>query len=115
MDDDAKFCPECGASTSPQVRTAQMVPIYKKSPGLAVVLSFFIIGLGQVYIGLIKKGIILFVLAVVSGTLMMILVGFVLWLLIWAYAIYDAYNSAKKIKSCIDLRIHLISTICFRF
>lgn len=99
MDDDAKFCPECGASTSPQVRTAQMVPIYKKSPGLAVVLSFFIIGLGQVYIGLIKKGIILFVLAVVSGTLMMVLVDFVLWLLIWAYAIYDAYNLPKRLTA----------------
>ena len=74
------FCPECGSATNraPQVVNNNTVANTGKSPGLAALLSFLIIGLGQVYLGLTKKGIILFVLAIVSGVLMMILVGWIL-------------------------------------
>lgn len=100
MGEDMIFCPECGTSTSevPQVNDGQVANYSNKSPVFAAILSFFIIGLGQVYLGLTKKGIILFVLAIVSGILMLILVGVILWLLVWGYAIYDAYNSANKIN-----------------
>jgi TM2 domain-containing membrane protein YozV len=70
-----------------------------KSPILGAILSFLIIGLGQVYLGLTKKGIILFVLAIVSGFLMLLFVGYILWLLVWLYAIYDGYNSANKMNN----------------
>lgn len=105
IDAGLKFCPECGTPTSgvnPPNNT-QVVVRYEKSVGLAAVLSFLIIGLGQVYLGLTKKGIILFVLAIVSGVLMLIFVGFILWLLVWGYAIYDAYNSAEKINNGIEV------------
>jgi len=105
LDANLKFCPECGTPTSgvnPPNNT-QVVVRYEKSAGLAAVLSFLIIGLGQVYLGLTKKGIILFVLAIVSGVLMLVLVGFILWLLVWGYAIYDAYNSAEKINRGIEV------------
>lgn len=101
MDSSLKFCPECGTPTSnlrPAANT-QLISNRQNSPGLAAVLSFLIIGLGQVYIGLTKKGIILFVLAIVSGILTIILVGYVLWLLVWVYSVYDAYNSAEKINN----------------
>ncbi|WP_458452988.1 double zinc ribbon domain-containing protein [Methanobrevibacter sp.] len=100
LNDSLKFCPECGTPTSNEVqRTNNQISNVQKSAGLAAVLSFLIIGLGQVYLGLTKKGIILFLLAIVSGFLMFILVGFVLWLLVWAYSVYDAYNSAEKINN----------------
>ncbi|WP_458405433.1 zinc-ribbon domain-containing protein [Methanobrevibacter sp.] len=105
LNDSLKFCPECGTPTSNAVqKTNFQITNTQKSAGLAAVLSFLIIGLGQVYLGLTKKGIILFLLAIVSGFLMFILVGFVLWLLIWAYSVYDAYNSAEKMNNGIEVK-----------
>ena len=105
MDINTKFCPECGrqATGQPMPAGSNAVLNSQKSPALAAILSFLIIGLGQVYLGLTKKGIILFILAIVSGFLMLILVGFVLWLLVWAYAIYDGYNSANKMNEGIEV------------
>ncbi len=101
-----KFCPVCGSPTSnaPQVNntvnnTGNFVVNKEKDPTLAAILSFLIVGLGQIYLGLTKKGILLFIGAIISGFLMLILIGFVTWLLIWGYAIYDAHNSAKKMNN----------------
>lgn len=81
------------------------VPGKHKEPILSLVLSFFIPGLGQVYNGQLVKGIVIFALYVflwiVSGALMFVLIGFctmVLPLLLWLYAIYDAYSVAGKIN-----------------
>ena len=100
-----KFCPECGSPTSntPQVNntgnnTGNSVVNSDKSPVLAAILSLIIIGLGQIYLGLTKKGILLFVGAIISGFLMLIYIGWITWLLIFAYSIYDAYNSAQKMN-----------------
>ena len=100
IDAGLKFCPECGTPTSgvSQPSHTQVVVKYEKSAGLAAVLSFLLVGLGQVYLGLTKKGIILFILAVISVFLWVIIVGFILGLLVWGYSIYDAYNSAEKIN-----------------
>lgn len=107
MPKSTRFCPECGNGTdkAPQVvnNVNNRVVSSDKSPGLAAVLSFLIIGLGQVYLGLTKKGIILFVLAIISGILMLVLVGWILWLLVWGYAIYDAYNSGEKMRNGIEV------------
>lgn len=106
MKSDIKFCPECGtASAGVNVQKTNVNSVVRsdKSSGLAALLSFLIIGLGQVYLGLTKKGIILFVLAIISGILMLFVIGFILWLLVWVYAIYDAYNSAEKMKRGIDV------------
>jgi TM2 domain-containing membrane protein YozV len=96
----------------------------KLNPGLAAVLSFLFSGLGQIYNGKLKKGLILItlsalsMLSVIIGT---VLVGFSLltfrflftgWLAagliaffsglfsiaaIGIYSIYDAYNTAKRL------------------
>lgn len=101
MDINTKFCPQCGMSTTAQPVAGQPQGVVNsnKSPILGAILSFLIIGLGQVYLGLTKKGIILFVLAIVSGFLMLLFVGYILWLLVWLYAIYDGYNSANKMNN----------------
>ena len=103
MPKSTKFCPECGTSTDgvpqPVKSTDNAIMNSDKSPGLAALLSFLIIGLGQVYIGLTKKGIMLFIAAIISGVLMMIVIGWITWLIVWAYAIYDAYNSAEKMRN----------------
>lgn len=98
-----KFCPECGNPTdaSPKIvnNGANSVVMSDKSPGLAAILSFFIVGLGQIYLGLNKKGIMLFLAAVVSGFLMLIIIGWITWILVWGYAIYDAYNCGEKMRN----------------
>ena len=66
---------------------------------ILVVLAFFIIGIGQIYLGLTKKGIMLFVGAIISGFLMLIYIGWIIWFVIWIYAIYDAYNSANRLNN----------------
>jgi TM2 domain-containing membrane protein YozV len=66
------------------------------SPFLALVLSFFIPGLGQFYTGQFLKGVALFVLAVVFGGLSSMLIGIPFYLIVWAYSMYDAYTAAKK-------------------
>lgn len=105
-DENIKFCPACGAPTSieSQVNDSNLVVNSDKNPILAAILSFFIVGLGQIYLGLTKKGIILFVAAIISGILMYFIIGWILWLIVWVYAIYDAYNSANKMNRGIGVQ-----------
>ena len=66
------------------------------SPVLAVILSFFIPGLGQLYTGQFLKAVILFVLAVIFGFLSTFYIGIPFYLIVWIYSMYDAYVSAKN-------------------
>jgi len=70
----------------------------QKNPGLAAVLSFLIIGLGQIYNGQIGKGLLLFGGAIISGFLTIILIGFILLPALWLYGIYDAYKTANSLN-----------------
>ncbi len=72
------------------------MPQPQKNPGFAVVLSFFVPGLGQIYNGQIMKGIIFIVLASFFGFLTVFLIGYILYPLFWIYNLYDAYNTAKR-------------------
>lgn len=100
-----RFCPECGTSAEGDRKVQPTVAANSdKSPILAAILSFFIIGLGQVYLGLTKKGILLFLAAIVSGILMMVVIGWITWLLVWVYAIYDGYNSGEKMRNGIPVK-----------
>ena len=65
------------------------------SPILAVILSFFIPGLGQFYTGQLMKAVALFVLAAIFAALSTMLIGIPLYLIVWVYSMYDAYVSAK--------------------
>ena len=65
-----------------------------KSPGLALVLSLLIIGLGQLYNGEGGKGVMMFLLAVFLTPL----TAGVLWLPLAIWSAVDAYSSAKNIN-----------------
>ena len=62
----------------------------EKNPIVAAILSFVIVGLGQVYCGKIKKGVILFLAAVIGSFLL-----FIPGLIVWAFGVYDAYMEAQ--------------------
>lgn len=95
IDINAEICPKCG------VRVAGSSEV--KSPILALILSFFLPGLGQFYNGHSKKGIILLVAAIISIILYVILIGALLYLIIWIYGLYDAYKSAEAINKGINV------------
>lgn len=69
------------------------------SPLIAVILSFFIPGLGQFYTGQLLKAVLLFLAALVFGGLSTILIGIPFYLIIWLYSMYDAYTVAKASES----------------
>ncbi len=114
------ICKPCGEKMATQCAASQVA--VKKEPVLALLLSLvggivsgLFIGLGQVYNGQVKKGIILSVanvvicggivgVYVVAG-LVTLGVGFLvclpvllLPLVLWLYAMYDAYVTADKIN-----------------
>ncbi len=73
-------------------------PIFYKNPGLAAVLSFFWMGLGQIYNGQIAKGIVFIIAYTISWILMLVIIGFITTPIMFIYGIYDAYSSAQKIN-----------------
>lgn len=76
-------------------------PVFYKNPGLAAVLSFFWMGLGQIYNGQIAKGIAFIIFYAISWILVFLLIGLITTPILFIYGIYDAYKSAQKIN--IDL------------
>ena len=73
------YCKDCI-----RVKLSQEVTREGHSPSLAVLLSFIIGGLGQIYNGQIGKGLLIF---------------FTSWLIIpWLIGIFDAYRTARAIK-----------------
>ncbi len=79
--------------------TSPAPPVFYKNPGLAAVLSFFFMGLGQVYNGQIAKGIFFIVMYSISIAMMLILIGFITTPILFIYGMYDAYKSAEKINA----------------
>ena len=91
---EAEICPKCG------VRVKEAPSHHeKKNSGLAAVLSFLFVGLGQIYNGQIGKGILFIIIGVVLIFSMILLIGFILYPIFWILNIYDAYETAKKINA----------------
>ena len=88
----AEICPHCG------VRVAGIVPGEEKNVLLAAILSFFFPGLGHIYNGLTKKGISFIIAYIVSAILIFILVGVVLMLIVWVWALIDAIKTTEAIN-----------------
>jgi len=79
----------------PRVNTLQSE---LKNPGIAAVLSFLIVGLGQVYNGEIGKGIVLIIVYFIALGTILIGIGFFLVPVLWLYGVLDAYNTAKRLN-----------------
>lgn len=92
IDDRAEICIGCG------IRAREPLA-EKKNPAIAALLSFMVVGAGQVYNGEVEKGIIFFFIHVLFVLLIFVLIGIILTPLFWIYVIYDAYKTAEKINS----------------
>ncbi len=61
--------------------------------GVPAIFSFFVPGLGQIVKGDIAKGILFFVLFLLSVMSIVVLIGIILAPVIWLWSIVDAYNA----------------------
>ena len=73
-------------------------PVFYKNPAISVILSFFFMGLGQIYNGEIGKGILFIISYVISCLLMFVLIGFITTPILWIVGMVDAHSSANKIN-----------------
>jgi TM2 domain-containing membrane protein YozV len=118
--EDAKFCKECNEplfnpnaneinkeedrknqiQDKPERKVAMnnQPPKFYKNPSISTILSFFFMGLGQIYNGQIGKGILFIILYGISAALIFVGVGFITTPLLWIWGMVDANNSAKRIN-----------------
>ena len=106
MADETKFCSNCGEEIDAKAEICPNCGVRAKAatngiknPGLAAVLSFLVMGLGQIYNGEIGKGLLFIVLYAISIVLCFVLVGFITTPILWIYGIYDAHKTAKEINA----------------
>lgn len=64
-------------------------------PGIAAVLSFIIPGLGQIYNGELGKGFSFVAGIVISSFLTAIFIGVIFLVILWIWAVIDAYKTAE--------------------
>jgi TM2 domain-containing membrane protein YozV len=67
-----------------------------KSPGLALLASFFIPGLGSLINGNVGLGIAIFAAYCIAWVLTVVFIGIILLPAIWVWGMIDAYQGAKK-------------------
>jgi TM2 domain-containing membrane protein YozV len=98
--ENSKFCNDCGAQqdTTLPGEKQDSVRIVRgpeeKNPFLAIVCSFFIPGLGQVYNGETAKGVGIF-----AGTLIGLFLLIIPGLIVWIFGWYDAYMTATRMNN----------------
>ena len=92
IDAKAEICPKCGV----RVRDVEMKT---RSPGLAAVLSFFILGLGQIYNGDFLVAVGLWMAEIISILMWLTSPVFIIFsVAIWIGGILDAYYSPEEQK-----------------
>ena len=101
IDARASFCPECGAdqrssSTTSSIDSALDDLFRGGNPFVAAVLSALFPGIGQIYNRELEKGVVIMILSLLAVASALVLVGFVIYPIIWIYAIYDAYKVAER-------------------
>lgn len=74
-------------------------PVFYKNPSVATILSFFFMGLGQLYNGQIAKGIIFMILYLLSLLLISVLIGIITTPICWIFGMVDANQSAKAVNA----------------
>lgn len=90
--DNTRFCSNCGK----QIKKTNNIVTEEKNMILALFLSVFLMGLGLVYAGDKKKGIILFIAILIFNRLRKFEIFFIIAIILWAYAIYETYKEVKR-------------------
>lgn len=72
-----------------------VMQIAPKSPGIALLISFFIPGVGSLYAGKTNTGVIILIGYVISWILTIVIIGFVGIFGFWVWGMIDAYQAAQ--------------------
>lgn len=103
----AEICPECGVRQRAPPRSSvdsTLDDVFEGgNPFVAAVLSAVFPGLGQIYNRELEKGIAIIVASFLAALSALVLIGFLLFPLVWLYAIYDAYTVADRLGRTADV------------
>jgi TM2 domain-containing membrane protein YozV len=80
---------------TPGLTDAQLMAA-RKNEGISVVLTILLAGLGHLYIGKIKRGLVFIVITIVVGWIIGTVLLFIPTIIWYLYAIYDSYNLTKR-------------------
>jgi TM2 domain-containing membrane protein YozV len=89
----------------PQVYAPPVTQVVPKNAGVALLISFFLPGVGSMYAGKTNTGVIILIGYIISWVLTIVIIGFVgifgfwVWGLIDAYQAAQAWNRARGIES----------------
>ena len=96
----AEICPECGVRQRDPPTSGLDDAIAQLTQGgnpfVAAVLSAIVPGLGQIYNRELEKGLAIIVAGLLALFSTVVLIGIVLYPIVWLYAIYDAYTVADR-------------------
>lgn len=94
----AEICPECGVRQRPPptspAESALEDLVEGGNPFVAGVLSALFPGLGQLYNRELERGLAFIVGGMLAAFSAIVLIGFILYPIVWLYSIYDAYTRA---------------------
>lgn len=96
IDINAEICPYCGVRVANPNFAAVDV---EKNVLLSAILSFVFPGLGHLYLGLNRKGVSFIIAYIVSAVLVFLLIGFVLMIIVWIWALIDSIKSTEALNS----------------
>jgi TM2 domain-containing membrane protein YozV len=66
-----------------------------KNPGIALLISVFLPGVGSLYAGKTTSGVIILIGYVISWVLTIVIIGFVGLFVFWVWGLIDAYQAAQ--------------------
>ncbi len=94
----SNFCSNCGTNLVPVSIEKPKEPVEEKfetrNPATAMICSFFVPGLGQVYNGDPIRGVMIF-----FGTIIGAFIFLIPGLVVWIFGLYDAYTTADRMNN----------------
>lgn len=99
-----RFCPNCGydlenkTSINRRASSDAVTSSEEKNIIVSIILSVILPGLGHFYLGLSQKGAIFLFAYVISAILIMLLIGFLLVLVVWIWALVDVIQCTNALN-----------------
>ncbi len=99
-----RFCPNCGCDLENKTSVNRkysgnvVTSSGEKNIIVAIILSVIIPGLGHFYLGLSRKGAIFLFAYIISAALILLLVGFLLVMVVWIWALVDTIQSTNALN-----------------
>lgn len=78
-----------------QMTDAQLMTV-RKNEAISVILTIILAGLGHLYLGKIKRGLVFLIITIIVGWIIGAMLLFIPTIIWYLYAIYDCYNLTKQ-------------------